>query len=173
MVGHSTPTTGARPDRPRQRHRDTPGSSQPWAATRAELVAEFRRRLLVAVERCTGPTVTSAMSGRSPTERSRRVTGPTGGGCQCPKSSARLTCGLRGSCRRVWTSVCLCWCALMSTLFCTPVRDGESRGCRASYLRQTKTQVSQDTSHDDPTLAPPGSEHVQGTTDINADDFGH
>jgi asparagine synthetase B (glutamine-hydrolysing) len=32
----------------------------PGAATRAELVAEVRRRLLVAVERYTGPTVTSA-----------------------------------------------------------------------------------------------------------------
>jgi hypothetical protein len=37
----------------------------------------------------------------------------------------------------------------------------------------TKNQVSHDTSRDDPTLAPPGSEHVQGTTDIRADDFGH
>jgi hypothetical protein len=37
----------------------------------------------------------------------------------------------------------------------------------------TKNQVSQDASRDDPTLAPPGSEHVQGTTDIRADDFGH
>ncbi len=37
----------------------------------------------------------------------------------------------------------------------------------------TKNQVSHDTSRDDPTLAPPGSEHAQGTTDIHADDFGH
>jgi hypothetical protein len=28
----------------------------------------------------------------------------------------------------------------MSTLFCTPVRDGESRGCRTSCLRQRKTR---------------------------------
>jgi len=92
--------------------------------------------------------------------------------CQCPKSSARLTCGLRGSCRRVWTSVCLYSSALMSTLFGTPVHDGKSRDAgRAAFV--TKNQVSQDTSRDDPTLAPTGSEHVQGTTDIRADDFGH
>jgi hypothetical protein len=77
----------------------------------------------------------------------------------------------------VQTSVDICLsvlvCTNASTLFCTPVRHGESRGCRTSCLRQTKNQVSQDTSHDDPTLTPPGSEHVQETTDIHADDFGH
>jgi len=40
-------------------------------------------------------------------------------------------------------------------------------------LSSTKNQVSHDTSRDDPTLAPPGSDHAQGTTDIHADDFGH
>jgi hypothetical protein len=63
--------------------------------------------------------------------------------CQCPTSSARLTCGLQGSCRRVWTSVCLRSCALMSTLFCTFERDGESRECKTSCLRQRKTRSAE------------------------------